>query len=399
MKSNYKSEFPIFKKLQTHYLDNAAMTQTPQCVIDSIVRFETSSRTNINRGLYPLADQATEEYEEARREVARFINADNASEIVFTSGTTLSINIIAQAICDTLSPGDEILLSKLEHHSNVIPWLIAARQKDLTVKFIPLTADGRLDLSSLNNQLTRRCRIIALTHASNVTGAVTDIETIVSAAQSVGAYVLLDGAQAIGHECVDVKQLNVDFYTFSGHKLFAPTGVGVLWGRQELLNHLSPTISGGGSIKEITTTTFSKAPHKFEAGTPPIAQAVGLSSAIKWFKTLNRDQISNDLKDLTTKLYKQISSLPGISILGPDPQQYHRLPIVSFYSNEIHPHDFCQILADNDIAVRGGHHCAQPLIEAYNISGTTRASLALYNDLNDINALCRGLEKALDLLT
>lgn len=397
---DYRSNFPILQREEIHYLDNASMTQSPQCVIDASVQFDLGFRANVNRGIYKLADMATCAYEESRDRVAKFLNAKNKNEIIFTSGTTAAINIIAQSICKDLSPGDEIVLSQLEHHSNLVPWQLASEGRGIKIKFIPVTEDGRLDLSVLEQLITDRCRIIALTHGSNVTGAITDVETVVTAARSVGAYILLDGAQVAPHQKIDVQNLNVDFYTFSGHKLYGPTGIGVLWGNFEVLEKLKPATGGGGMIQEITEfkTTFSPTPYKFEAGTPPIAQAVSLAAAIEWVNCLDRVQIEYQLRNLTQKLFLEINSLPGVAVLGPNPLQHNTLPIVSFYMEDIHPHDICQILSMKNVAVRGGHHCAQPLMNIYQITGTTRASLAPYNDEKDIDALIMGLEETLSLL-
>ena len=389
-----RAEFPLLARSNVHYLDSGATSQLPQEVIDAVVVFETTSRANVLRSVHRLAEAATEAYEGARAAVARFLNVAT-DEIIFTSGTTAAINLVARSFGDSLQPGDEIVVSLIEHHANFVPWQMLRDRRGIVLKILPLTADGRLDLAALPRVVTPKCKLIALTHASNVTGAVTDVAPVVAAARAVGARVLLDGAQRVPHGPLDLKALGIDFYAFSGHKMFAPTGVGVLWARKELLETMPPLLGGGEMIRTVTLerTIWADVPHKFEAGTPPIAQAVGLGAAVRFLSKLDWPAVSAHEMRLTQRLLDGLGRLQGARVIGPTGLQ-GRIPVVSFDIEGAHPHDICQMLDSNGVALRGGHHCAQPLMDHLGLAGTTRASLALYNNEADIDALLIGLDTA-----
>ncbi|HUN53091.1 MAG TPA: SufS family cysteine desulfurase [Candidatus Sulfotelmatobacter sp.] len=403
-----RRQFPILARpvhgKALHYLDNGATAQMPQAVLDAVIRHETHARANVLRSVHYLAEAATEAYEAARATMARYLNARAPEEVVFTSGCTAAINLVAHSFVAGLQPGDEVLISLIEHHANFVPWQMARERRGIVLKAIPVTADGRLDLAALERLVTPRTRLISLTHASNVTGAETDVATVVAAARTVGARVMLDGAQRAPHGPLDVQALGIDFYALAGHKMFGPNGVGVLWGRRELLAALPPFLGGGEMIARVRLeeTTYAEPPHRFEAGTPPIAQAVGLAAAAEWIGGLDHEAVHAHLSDLTGRLLDGLGAVDKgrerIRVIGPAGLQA-RLPIVSFAVAGAHPHDICQILDHHGVALRGGHHCAQPLMDAFGIGGTTRASLACYNDAGDIDALLTGLDDALHRLT
>ncbi len=393
-----RAEFPIFARnngeAALHYLDNGATGQVPRAVIDAVANFDSTSRANVLRGVHRLAEAATEAYDQARQRLARYLNVP-VDEVVFTSGTTAAINLVARSYGDTLQPGDEIVVSELEHHSNLVPWQMLRDRRGVALKFLPLTDEGRLDLAALPRVVSKKCRLIALTHASNVTGAVTDPAPIVAAARAVGAKVLLDGAQRAPHGPLDLKATGADFYAFSGHKMFGPTGIGVLWARREILEAMPPFLGGGEMIRTVTVekAVWADVPHKFEAGTPPIAQAVGLGTAAEWLMRLDWPAVTAHELRLTQRLLDGIGRVSGARVIGPAGLQ-GRVPVVSFALEGAHPHDICQILDGHGVALRGGHHCAQPFMERFGLQGTTRASLALYNNDADVDAFLTGLDDA-----
>ena len=401
-----RSQFPILDRTvhgkPLHYLDNSATSQIPNAVLDAVERHEIAHRANVLRGIHYLAEAATEAYENARLDVARFINAPDASEVVFTSGTTSAINLVAHSFGQSLKPGDEIVISMLEHHSNIVPWQLLRQRSGVVLKFITATKDGRLDLDKLDEIVTDKCKLIAVTHVSNVTGAETDIHRIVEAAKAVGAKVMIDGAQRVPHGPINVQALGVDFYAFSGHKMYAPNGIGILWAHRELLDILPPFMGGGEMIRTVTMedTIFAEPPHKFEAGTPPIAQAVGLAAATRWLTETDTPDANLHVAHLTEQTLSGLADIADgrIRIIGPQGTQ-SRLPVISFTVDGIHPHDVCQILDSYGVALRGGHHCAQPLMDFFDITGTTRASLTFYNNQADVDALLNGLDAAIKKLT
>jgi cysteine desulfurase/selenocysteine lyase len=389
-----KREFPGLADRSLHYLDNAATAQMPEVVLGALRRFEIDARANVHEGAHRRARAATAALDEARRRVARFVHAYSADEIVFTYGATSSINLLAHSFGASLNPGDEILLSVLEHHSNLVPWQMLAARRGVVLRFLPMTDDGRLDLDRLETELTDRCRLVALTHCSNVTGAITDVARVVAAARAVGAKVMLDGAQRAPHGPLDMRRLGVDFYAFSGHKTYGPTGIGVLWGRRKLLEAMPPFLTGGQMIQEVTLerATFRPPPRRFEAGTPPIAAAIGLGVALNWMQALDWRAIRNHELGLTRRLLDGLASIAGLRVLGPA-DTHDRRGVISFSAERVSAADVCRHLDSHGVALRGGHHCAQPLIRAFGVDGAARASLAPYSLNGDVDALLNGLDE------
>lgn len=398
-----RTQFPIFEVPATggaalHYLDSAATAQMPNPVLEAVRTHDANARGNIKRGVHFMAERATEAYEGARDKVAGFLNA-SPTEVVFTSGTTAAINLVAHAFGQSLKAGDELVVSELEHHSNMVPWQMLRDRSGIVLKYLPITGEGRLDLEALGATVSDKCKLIAVTHVSNVTGAVTNVSAIVAAAKAVGARVLLDGAQRASHGPVDVAALGVDFYAMSSHKMFGPSGAGVLWGRAELLADMPPFLGGGEMIRSVTkdVITFADPPARFEAGTPPITQVVGMGAAIDWIGTLDHEAVTTHLNRLTERVLNGLADLGGgngrIKVIGPQGLQ-ERYPVISFEVDGAHPHDICQILDGHGVALRGGHHCAQVFMDAMNLPGTSRVSLGPYSDDGDVDAFFEGLEDA-----
>jgi cysteine desulfurase/selenocysteine lyase len=389
-----KREFPGLAAPGLHYLDNAATAQMPEAALGALRRFEIEARANVHEGLHARARAATDAYNEARACVARFLNASSADEIVFTYGATSAINLLAYSFGSLLAPGDEILLSTLEHHSNLVPWQQLAERQGVVLRFLPVTPDGRLDLERLPAELTGRCCLVALTHCSNVTGALTDVATVVAAAKTVGAKVMIDGAQRAPHGPVDVKRLGIDFYAFSGHKTYGPTGIGVLWGRRGLLEAMPPFMTGGQMIAEVTLAkvSFRSPPRRFEAGTPPIAGAIGLGAALDWMQSLDWRAVREHELRLTRRLLDGLGSMPGARVLGPTDLKDRR-GVVTFAIEGVSAERICRHLDAHGVALRGGHHCAQPVMRAFGVGGAARASLGPYNLDDDVDALLAGVEE------
>jgi len=396
--SAFKREFPGLADPGLHYLDSAATAQMPRVVLDALYRFEIEARANVHEGLHARARAATDAYNQARARVARFLGAASPGEVVFTYGATSAINLLACSFGSGLSPGDEILLSVLEHHSNLVPWQQLARRQGVVLRFLPMTPDGRLDLERLGSELTERCRLVALTHCSNVTGAITDVARVVNAARSVGAKVMLDGAQRAPHGPLDVQALGVDFYAFSGHKTYGPTGIGVLWGRSELLEAMPPFMTGGQMIGDVTLTcaSFRAPPRRFEAGTPPIAAAIGLGTALDWMQSLDWVAIQQHELRLTLRLLEGLKAISEARVLGPIGLRDRR-GVVSFIVEGFSAEQVCRRLDARGVALRGGHHCAQPLIRAFGVEGAARASLAPYSQDDDVEAFLIGLDELVSL--
>ncbi len=395
-----RRQFPLLAADERlHYLDNAATAQVPQAVLDALLEHETHRRANVQRGAYPLAEAATEAYAQARESVRRFLNAPAAHEVVFTSGTTGGINLFAQAFGASLAPGDEIVVTVAEHHSNLVPWQMLAERRGLRLRALPLAPDGRVDAARLPEVVGPRCRLIAVTHASNVTGAITDLAPFVAAARAVGARVIADGAQAAPHGEADVQRLGVDAYAFSGHKCFGPNAIGALWVRGELAGTLPPVFGGGGMVGEVSLehTSYREPPARFEAGTPPIAQAVALGAALEWMAALPWAAVRAHEERLAARTLAALGAMDDITILGPR-DTGARLPVVAFAMRGVHSHDLVQVLGDRGLCLRGGHHCAQPLHTALGVEASTRASFAPYNDDADVDALLDGLEAARRIL-
>jgi len=400
------NEFGIFrsfpKKGEFHYLDNAAMSQAPDCVIEAMVAHDTMRRANVKRGVYTLAEAANTAFEGARAVVAQYLGVKDPDEVIFTGGTTAGINILAHSLGLTLERNDEVLLSQLEHHSNIIPWQVISQRQGVRLRYLPVTADGRINIERAEDLIKSRTKIVAVTHGSNVTGAITDTVALSKIVHDKGAMLLLDGAQTAPGGPLDLPGLDADFFVFSGHKAYGPTGVGILWGRKGLLNKIPPAFGGGEMILNVglEKSTFLDAPHRFEAGTPPVTQAIGLAAALEWLSSKDLPNMHNHLKRLTLRIIEGLAGLDKrISILGPK-LGMERLPIVSFSVDGLHPHDICQVMNDrHGVALRGGFHCAQPLHDLWKLDGSTRVSLAPYNNDTDVDAFLEGMEDCLKILS
>ncbi|HKV00351.1 MAG TPA: SufS family cysteine desulfurase [Vineibacter sp.] len=396
--ASLRRQFPILARSVNgtvlHYLDNGASAQTPNAVLDAVRTYETTARANVLRGVHALAEAATEAYENARADVARFLGVAD-DEVIFTGGCTASINLVAQSYGSLLKPGDEIVSSVLEHHSNIVPWYQLAQRAGLKLRPLPVTDDGRIDVSALPSVVNDRTRLISVAHVSNVTGAVADVAAVVAAARAVGAKVMLDGAQRAPHGPVDLPALGVDFYAFAGHKAYGPNGIGVLWGRKALLEAMPPFMGGGSMIGSVTFEhiTWAPPPRRFEAGTPPIGPAIGLGAACRWMMDLDWTAVGSHEMGLTQRLMDGLADVKSARLIGPSGLQ-GRLPVVSFVLDNVHPHDTAQILDSFGVAVRAGHHCAQPLMDRFDVAGTTRACIAPYNDNSDVDALLAGVREA-----
>lgn len=391
-----KREFPGLSDSRLHYLDNAATAQMPEAVLSALRLFEVEARANVHGGAHRRARAAILAYDEARARAAHFLNAYSPAEIVFTYGATSAINLLAYSFGATLNAGDEVMLSVLEHHSNLVPWQELARRRGVVLRFVPMTPEGRLDLDWLETGITPRCRLAALTHCSNVTGAVTDVRRAAAAVHAAGAKLMLDGAQRAPHGPVDVRELDADFYAFSGHKTYGPTGIGVLWGRAELLAALPPFMTGGQMIDKVSLehATFAPSPRRFEAGTPPIAGAVGLGAALAWMQSQDWRAIRTHETRLTRRLLDGLDLLPRVRVLGP-PDTHDRRGVVAFEVDGLSSQEVCEALDAHGVALRGGFHCAQPLFHAFKSAGAARASLAPYNTEADVDALLEGMEQLL----
>ena len=401
--SKYKKDFPIFaRKVRGGnpliYLDSGATSQKPESVISAEADFYRTINAAVHRGAHLLAEEASEAYESARANVAKFIGA-NTDEVVFTKSATESLNMVAYSLGNPgstphISAGDEIVVSEMEHHANLIPWQQLAKRTGAKLTWFSITKDGRLDLSDISKGITKKTKIVAITHQSNVFGTIVPLTEITKAAHSVGALVVLDACQSAPHFAIDVKKLDVDFLAFSGHKTLGPTGVGVLWGKAEVLEKLEPALFGGSMVDSVTMegATWASAPRKFEAGVPNMAQAVGLSAAIDYLNIVGMDKIFEHEQELTQQLLTGLSKISGVNVVGPLDMK-DRGGVISFTVDGVHPHDVGQVLDQYGIAVRTGHHCAWPLMKKLNLVGTTRASFHLYNDSDDINALLEAIEK------
>lgn len=395
-----RQDFPILHKplpngMPLVYLDNGATSQKPQTVIDKVVACYRDYNANVHRGIHSLGDQITSELETARETVREFIGAAEVEEVIFTSGTTMSVNLVANAWGRKfLQPGDEILLNEMEHHGNFVPWQQIALERGAKLRFIPLTADGRLDLSSLDEVLTERTKLVAVTGMSNVLGTINPIREIAAKARSRGALVFVDGAQSVPHAPVNVRDPQIDFLAFSGHKILGPTGIGVLYGRRKLLESMNPFLCGGNMIRRVRkeTTDFADLPSKFEAGTIPIVQAIGLGTALEYINTLGFPAIEAHEHELARRAFEQLSHIRGLNIIGPSLE--HRGSILSFTVEGVHPHDMAELLDRRGVAVRAGHHCTMPLHDLLKLSATTRASFSFYNTFAEIDALCEAIEYA-----
>ncbi len=391
-----RAEFPILSRQVNGkpliYLDSAASAQKPRAVIEAMTAAMEGSYANVHRGLHTLANETTEAYEKARENVRRLINAASASEIVFTKGTTEAINLVASSFGLSLQAGDEIALSVAEHHANIVPWHLLRERKGVVLRFIPVTDIGELDLAAYREMLGPKTRMVAVGHMSNVTGTVNPVAEIIRAAHDVGALTLIDGAQAVVHGAVDVQALDADFYAFSGHKLYGPTGIGALYGKAERLAAMPPYQGGGEMIGRVTldAITYADPPHRFEAGTPPIVEAIGLSAGIEWLMAQDRDAIAAHEHALYERVKQRLNGANWVSEIGRAPGKG---AIFSFTMEGAHAHDVAQILDRYGVAVRAGTHCAEPLLARYGLTSSARASFALYNTLEEADSFVDALEK------
>ncbi len=391
-------DFPILSRKvrgkRLVYLDNGATTQKPASVIETERRFYLESNANIHRGVHWLSQHSTDLYENARESVRRFLNAARAEEIVFTRGTTEAINLVAQSWGRaTLKAGDEIVLTTMEHHSNIVPWQLLCEQTGAVIKVAPINDRGELEMDAFNALLGPRTRLVAVAHVSNALGTVNPVAAIIERAHAVGALVLVDGAQAVAHQAVDVQALDCDFYAFSAHKLYGPTGIGALYARYDILRAMPPWQGGGDMIRTVSfeRSTWAEAPQRFEAGTPNIAGAIGLAAAIEYVESIGMERIAAHEHALLAHATEAVQRLPGVRLIG---TAADKAGILSFMIDGIHPHDLGTILDVEGIAIRAGHHCAMPVMTRFGIPGTARASFALYNDERDVSALVAGIRKA-----
>ena len=392
-----REDFPILQRevygKPLVYLDNAATTQKPLCVLDAMREEYMNVNANVHRGVHYLSQQATDLHEAAREKVCQFINAEKTEEIVFTRGTTEAINLVASTFCESqMKAGDEVIVTDMEHHSNIVPWQLQSMKRGIIVKHLPITDDGQLELTPLSSLLTPRTKLISIAHVSNVLGTVNPVDEIVRIAHQHGIPVLVDGAQSAPHMQIDVRQLDCDFYAFSGHKMYGPTGIGVLYGKEEWLEKLPPYQGGGEMIDKVSweRTTFERLPFKFEAGTPDYVATHGLATAIDYLCSLGLENIEAHEHELTRYCMEQLKTIDGMRIFG---EAEHKDAVVSFLVGDIHHLDMGTLLDRLGIAVRTGHHCAQPLMDRLGISGTVRASFALYNTKEEVDALVSGIRR------
>ena len=396
-----RDDFPILKQRINGnplvYLDNGATSQKPQSVIDAIVNYYTTTNSNVHRGVHTMSQQATDGYEGARSKIRQFINADDDKEIIYTRNTTEGINLVAHSYGrQNVGPGDDIIVSNMEHHSNIVPWQMLCEEKGANLLVVPIDDTGELVMDEYEKMLSSRSKLVSITHVSNALGTILPAKQIVEMAHAHGAPVLLDGAQAVPHMPVDMNELDCDFYVFSGHKLFGPTGIGVLYGKKEYLEAMPPFLGGGEMIKSVTfeKTIYNDLPYKFEGGTPDIAGAIGLGAAIDYVNNLGFDQITAHEDELLRYGTEALSAIESLRIIG---TAEHKAGILSFVIDKAHPHDIGTILDEQGIAVRTGHHCAQPVMARFQIPATARASLAFYNTKEDIDALVKGIDRVLEV--
>ena len=386
-----KRKFPIFKESDLIYLDNASTTHKPLNVIDCVNNVYAEANANVHRAIYNLGDKSTRLYEDSRKKVSQFINANSPKEVIFTSGATESLNLLAYSLSHDLNEGDEILITEMEHHSNIVPWQLIAKKTKAKIRSIPLLENGELDLSESNSLFNQKTKIVSVTHMSNVLGTINPLKRLSDLAHKVGAKFIVDGAQGVPHMKVNLKQIDCDFYVFSGHKMLGPTGIGVLWGKYELLNKMEPFLGGGEMIDSVTLeeSTWNEVPYKFEAGTPNFVQAIGLGEAINYLEDLDMKSIEDHERELTKFALEELNKVENIKLHG---SAKNRGGVISFTLKGIHSLDLAQFLNEDNIAIRVGHHCAQPLLNKLGETSTARISFYLYNDDSDISKLCKTLK-------
>jgi cysteine desulfurase/selenocysteine lyase len=400
-----RGEFPILSRefepgVQVTYLDSAATSQKPNSVIQAMSDYYGLQNANIHRGIHKLAEEATAAHENARDRITRFINARSTREIIFTRNTTEAINLVAHSWGrKNLNPGDLVLLTEMEHHSNLVPWQILAAERDLRLEFVPVTDDGRLDLNEYKNFLAQEPKLVSFTHMSNMLGTINPATDMTSLAHQAGAVVLIDGAQSVPHLPVDVQEIDADFYAFSAHKMCGPTGIGILYGRERILEEMPPFLGGGDMIKRVKLRSFSpnELPFKFEAGTPAIAEAIGFGAAIEYLESIGLENIHLHEQEIVAHAMERLEEVPGVRVYGPPHEE--RGGVASFTLDGIHPHDIAQILDSLGIAVRAGHHCAMPLHDRFQLPATTRASFYMYTTEQEINLLVEGLYKVKEIFS
>ena len=387
-----KRKFPIFKESDLIYLDNASTTHKPLNVIDCVNNVYSEANANVHRAIYNLGDKSTRLYEDSRKKVSQFINANSPKEVIFTSGATESLNLLAYSLSHDLNEDDEILITEMEHHSNIVPWQLIAKKTKAKIRSIPLLENGELDLSESNSLFNQKTKIVSVTHMSNVLGTINPLKRLSDLAHKVGAKFIVDGAQGVPHMKVNLKQIDCDFYVFSGHKMLGPTGIGVLWGKYELLNKMEPFLGGGEMIDSVTLeeSTWNEVPYKFEAGTPNFVQAIGLGEAINYLEDLDMKSIEDHERELTKFALEELNRVENIKLHG---SAKNRGGVISFTLRDIHSLDLAQFLNEDNIAIRVGHHCAQPLLNKLGETSTARISFYLYNDDSDISKLCKTLKK------
>ncbi len=392
-----RSDFPILKQTihdcPLVYFDNAATTQKPQSVIDAITHYYERDNSNVHRGVHELSIRATQNYEAAREKVKRFINAKEARECIFVRGTTEAINLVAQSfVAPRILPGEEVIVTYMEHHSNIVPWQMVCKKAGAVLRAVPISIEGEIDMVAYENMLSDKTAFVALSYASNVLGTINPVKKMIEMAHAHNALVLLDGAQATAHLHVDVQDLKCDFYAFSGHKMYGPTGIGVLWGRESLLDGMPPYQGGGEMIQYVTfaATEYAGLPHKFEAGTPNISGAIGLGTAIDYLRSLDLDSVAAYETYLLEYATNAIKSVKGYNLIG---TAAHKVPVISFVHGKIHPHDIGTILDNEGVAIRAGHHCAMPLMDFYEVPAMCRASFSFYNTTQEVDRMIELLHK------
>ncbi len=401
LQSEIKSDFPTLnQKINGNdlvYLDNAATTQKPNSVINSVSEYYKKTNSNIHRGVHTLSQEATEKYENARMKIAKFINSTTEKEIIFVRGATEAINLVANSyVRPLLQPNDQIIITEMEHHANIVPWQIVCKEKEAELKIIPMNSKGELIVDELEKIITNKTKFMAINHVSNSLGTINDVRKIVEIAHKHNIRILIDGAQAVQHIPIDVKEIDADFYCFSGHKIYAPTGIGALYGKKKLLDEMPPYQGGGDMIKSVTfeKTIYNDVPNKFEAGTPNISGAIGLGPAIDYIQDIGIDNIAKHESDLLNYATEKIKEIKGVKIIG---NAKDKASVLSFTMENIHPHDIGTIMDSHGVAIRAGNHCTQPVMDFYSIPATARASFAIYNDKTDVDKLISSVKKTMEV--